>query len=199
VADPVSLATKPTLTGAKVLLRPVRVEDASLLAATDAETNRLSGTHVRVPTELLEGWYATRADHDDRLDLTIVERATDAWVGEVVLHDLQRDDRSCRFRILLGHPDRYDQGLGTEATTLVLAHAFETVGLHRVELEVLAWNPRARHVYEKVGFVHEGTRRQSLLWEGRWVDAHAMAMLEPEWRERAGLAVVSAQSSARSW
>ncbi len=66
----------------------------------------------------------------------------------------------------------------------MLAHAFEKVGLHRVELEVLSANPRARHAYERLGFVHEGTRRQSLLWEGAFVDAHVMSLLAPEWHAR---------------
>jgi RimJ/RimL family protein N-acetyltransferase len=181
-----TLADKPTLRGSKVLLRPVRKEDAHGLAAIDAETLALTGTQQCVPVEAIEQWYATRASCDDRLDLSIVELASGAWVGEVVLHDLQPDDRSCRFRILLAGPELYDRGLGSEATTLVLAHAFETVGLHRVELEVLAHNPRARHVYDKLGFVFEGTRRQSLLWEGSFVDADVMSMLATEWRARVG-------------
>jgi RimJ/RimL family protein N-acetyltransferase len=179
-----TFAHKPTLRGSKVLLRPVREEDAHGLATVDTETLGLTGTHHRVPLEAIKQWYATRASCDDRLDLSIVELASGAWAGEVVLHDLQADDRNCRFRILLARRELYDRGLGTEATSLVLAHAFETVGLHRVELEVLADNPRARHVYDKLGFVDEGTRRQSLLWEGAFVDTAVMSMLATEWEAR---------------
>lgn len=53
--------------------------------------------------------------------------------------------------------------------------------MHRVDLEVYAYNPRARRVYEKAGFVYEGTKRQSLLWDGAWVDAHVMSILADEW------------------
>lgn len=70
-------------------------------------------------------------------------------------------------------------GIGTEATRLVVAHLFD-LGIHRVSLEVYDFNPRARHVYEKVGFTHEGTLRDALYWEGEWVDAHVMAMIAPE-------------------
>lgn len=45
-----------------------------------------------------------------------------------------------------------------------------------------AFNPRARQVYEKVGFVLEGTRRDALRSGDGWVDAHLMAVLEPDWR-----------------
>jgi RimJ/RimL family protein N-acetyltransferase len=54
--------------------------------------------------------------------------------------------------------------------------------VHRIELQVYAFNPRARHVYEKVGFVHEGTMREALLWDAEWVDAHLMGMLSSDWK-----------------
>jgi hypothetical protein len=63
-----------------------------------------------------------------------------------------------------------------------LAHAFEVVGVHRVELQVYAFNPRARHVYDKIGFSYEGTRRQALCWDGQWIDSHVMAILASEWQ-----------------
>ncbi len=179
-----SFSDKPTLRGTLVALRPVREDDARDLAAVHDETLRLTGTHRRAPVKVIEQWYATRASVDDRLDLSIVELASGAWVGEVVLHDLQPDDRSCWFRILLARPELYDRGLGTETTRLVLAHAFETVGQHRVELEVLAANARAIHVYANVGFVREGTRREACRWEGEWLDTHVMSMLVDEWRSQ---------------
>lgn len=51
------------------------------------------------------------------------------------------------------------------------------MGLHRISLEVYAFNPRARHVYEKVGLVHEGTGWEALLFDGRWIDVHYMAVM----------------------
>ena len=69
---------------------------------------------------------------------------------------------------------------------MILGHAFDIVGVHRVELEVYAFNPRARHVYEKIGFVHEGTKRDALWWDGEWIDAHTMAVLAHEWAAHHG-------------
>ncbi|MGC9665285.1 GNAT family N-acetyltransferase [Planosporangium sp. 12N6] len=186
VPSEISFADKPTLAGDLVVLRPVGVEDAPGLAGLDAEALRLTGSHRTYRLEELERWYASRAEHADRLDLAIVERATGAWAGEIVLMDLDVHNRSCGFRILLAGAAFFGRGLGTEATRLVLAHAFDTVGLHRIDLEVYAFNPRARHVYEKVGFVHEGTKRQALHWDGAWIDAHIMAILADDWAEHHG-------------
>lgn len=177
----IDMRTKPTLVGERTILRPVSAEDADGLLdlVSDAEGNRLTGTHgLDLSHESARAWYATRGDQDDRLDLAVVDRVTGEYAGEVVLNELDRDNRSCNFRIALRAAFR-DRGLGSEATRLVLDHAFG-IGLHRIGLEVYAFNPRARRVYERAGFVHEGARRDALLWEGEWTDAIAMSILETD-------------------
>jgi RimJ/RimL family protein N-acetyltransferase len=62
-----------------------------------------------------------------------------------------------------------------------MTHAFG-VGLHRVELDVYDFNTRARHIYEKLGFVLEGTKREALWFDDGWVDCHVMGLLASEWR-----------------
>jgi RimJ/RimL family protein N-acetyltransferase len=189
VSKTISLADKPTLRGEKVLLRPVAAADVAAALDPDPEADRFTGSHPRpgaFTVEKREEWYATRADHDDRLDLAVVDLATGSYTGEVVLNELDPDNESCNFRILLFYPRNRSRGLGTEATRLILGHAFETVGLHRVDLEVFAFNPRARRVYEKVGFVYEGTKRDALRWDGEWIDADVMSILAGEWAVHQG-------------
>lgn len=185
---------KPTLVGDRVLLRPFTVDDAEAMATilTDPDVQRLTGSVTRsedlgesMPLDRLRDWYGSRAAQEDRLDLAVVDRATGGVVGEVVLNEWDPDCGSVNFRTLVG-PQGRGRGLGTEAARLVLAHAFETAGLHRVSLEVFAVNPRARHVYETLGFVHEGTRREAHVFDGERVDAHDMAILAQEWRRHGG-------------
>ena len=58
-----------------------------------------------------------------------------------------------------------------------------SLNLHRVELEVYDFNPRAMRCYEKAGFRHEGTRRQALFRDGRYHDTHHMAILYEEFQD----------------
>ncbi|KPC66555.1 GNAT family N-acetyltransferase [Streptomyces chattanoogensis] len=180
---------KPTLDGELVVLRPVTVDDVSALMPMfrDAEVARLTGSHGEgAPDEAqLRAWYGSRAGQDDRLDLAVVERATGDVVGEAVLNEWDPGNESCSFRISFV-PGAHGRGLGTEATRLIVGYGFEKLALHRISLEVYAFNPRARRVYEKVGFVPEGVLRGALLWEGERVDAAVMSILAPEWLEHFG-------------
>ena len=181
----IDMRAKPTLIGDRVVLRPVSGDDAAGLMdlVSDDEGNRLTGTRgLELSMEAARDWYATRGEQDDRLDLAVVDRATGEYAGEVVLNELDRDNRSCNFRIGL-RSSFQNRGLGSEATRLIVDHAF-AIGLHRVELGVYAFNPRARRVYEKAGFVYEGTRRDALLWDGVWTDSLVMAILETDARPR---------------
>jgi RimJ/RimL family protein N-acetyltransferase len=183
---------KPTLTGEKVVLRPFGDDDLADIRAVllDPEARILTGSvhdaaqarAAESPGEerLLLDWYRGRGDQADRLDLAVIDRAAGRCVGEAVLNEWDPGNESCNFRILLGPAGR-DRGLGTEATRLIVGYGFERLGLHRISLEVYAFNPRARRAYEKVGFRPEGVLRESLRYNGEWIDAMIMSILAPEW------------------
>ncbi|MBM6399335.1 GNAT family N-acetyltransferase [Phycicoccus sp. MQZ13P-5] len=183
---PSPFAAKPTLVGDLVTLRPVTAEDADVLdrvVREDDEIAVLTGSvhdsTAPLPAtdpQRLREIYGAWAVADDRLVLAVLDNVDGSVVGEVVLNDWDSGNRSCGFRTFVGAAGR-GRGLGTEATRLVVEHGLGSMGLHRIRLEVYDTNPRARHVYEKVGFVHEGTGREALLLDGRWVDVHFMAVL----------------------
>jgi RimJ/RimL family protein N-acetyltransferase len=185
-------ASKPTLAGERVILRPfVDADTPALLAALgDPDVRMLTGSvhdeaAARSPASpkeemLAAEWYATRNDTDDRLDLAVVDKASGACVGEAVLNQWDPGSQSCNFRILIG-PGGQNRGLGTEATRLIVGYGIEHLGLHRISLEVYAFNPRARRAYERVGFRPEGVLRESLRYGDQWIDAAVMSILAPEW------------------
>jgi RimJ/RimL family protein N-acetyltransferase len=151
----------------------------------DPEVTRLTGTHATFTVEQIRDYYATRNAQTDRVDLASEDRATGSLVGEAVLNDWDQTNHSCAFRIALFAGGR-DRGLGTEATQLIVGYGFAQLGLHRISLEVYAFNARARRAYEKAGFVAEGVLRDALYWDGEWVDAVVMSALAPEWALRSG-------------
>ncbi len=177
--------TKPTLRGERVTLRPLRPDDidAYLALVQDEEGLRLTGTQARFTREQTEGWLRTVAGREDRVDLAIVPQGAEELVGEVVLNEIDADNRSANIRIGISQPHT-GRGYGSEAMRLMLGHAFGQLGLHRVSLEVYSFNPRALHVYEKLGFRREGVLRDVLLLDGIHHDAIVMSVLEDEYRNR---------------
>ncbi|WP_075890593.1 GNAT family N-acetyltransferase [Actinomyces provencensis] len=187
---------KPTLEGDLVVLRPFDVADVDVMARilADPEVLRLTGSvtsteeiHRASPLadDRTREWYASRAQVDGRLDLAVVDRASDTVVGEVVLNEFDPSSNSASFRTLMG-PEGRGRGLGTEAARLILGHGFEVIGLHRIGLDVFAFNPRARHVYATVGFVVEGVKRDAFAFDGEYVDEIWMSILADEWRQLHG-------------
>ncbi|KID28415.1 GNAT family N-acetyltransferase [Prauserella rugosa] len=177
---------KPVLTGELVQLRPVMAADAPGLVALARDE---AGSHSASPggaglrdLAAAQRWYGTCGQRTDRLDLAVVERATDGFIGEAVLSNLDPYNASCTFRLALLGP--YGDGHRAEAAGLVLAHAFDVAGMHRIETQTAAHENRIRAAYEAAGFVHEGTRREAIAVDGARVDLHVLAALADDRDER---------------
>jgi RimJ/RimL family protein N-acetyltransferase len=90
--------------------------------------------------------------------------ARNAWVG-----------------IGIGDADYRSKGYGSEAMNLMLKFAFRVQNLHRVNLGVFSFNPRAIRCYEKCGFKYEGTERDYVYKDDQYWDAQLMGVLQSEW------------------
>jgi RimJ/RimL family protein N-acetyltransferase len=110
-----------------------------------------------------------------------------SWVVEHDGHSIgsarlrvDADQHSADYSVGLFVPGLRGQGLGREITRLVLSWGFGELGLHRVELEVLAGNQRAIRCYLACGFRQEGVRREALLYPDGWKDLIVMSVLAAE-------------------
>ena len=113
-----------------------------------------------------------------------VERLEDgAFLGTLGLHRVSWRERKASLGVALWDPGAHDKGHGTEALGLLLVYAFDVLNMHRVELTVFAYNERAIRVYEKLGFVQEGRRRDAWYWDGEYHDVWDMGLLRPEWEK----------------
>ncbi len=86
------------------------------------------------------------------------------------------------------HPDRrkdaWNKGYGLGRIVLLRNWLFNHRGLHRIWLTVQSNNPRAMHVYEKVGFAWKGTSYEHNVYDGRWHDDHLYGSLTHEFNAR---------------
>ncbi len=80
-------------------------------------------------------------------------------------------------------PDYRGKGLGRRLMEAALAAAHDE-GFVRVELTAHADNLRAIALYEKLGFQREGVTRDSVCFDGRFVDSLVMALIDQENRAK---------------
>lgn len=77
------------------------------------------------------------------------------------------------------------QGLVTRALKAVLGHAFDDLGLHRVEMRTLTTNDRSRRLAERLGFALEGVLRGAVRFPDGQRDVALYAVLADEYAKPA--------------
>ena len=182
----IDLRHKPLIEGEKVILRPYQEKDFPFLkeCLQDPEVLKLTGSSAVVDWKYIRHWYNTRNEQTDRLDLMIVDKTKDTLVGEAVVNLYDEKNHSMNFRILIG-PRGRNRGLGTEATQLIIDYIFtNNTTLNELTLGVFDFNPRAKHVYEKIGFVVESIDEKDFEFEGEWIDSINMKLTREEWLNR---------------
>lgn len=88
-------------------------------------------------------------------------------IGNAALTNIDYRDRTCDFEIVIGEANARGKGSGTEATRLVLDHAFTVLGMRNVMLKVYEFNLAGIRAYEKAGFRQFGRRRQATEMNGK--------------------------------
>jgi [ribosomal protein S5]-alanine N-acetyltransferase len=186
--DPLTFLPLPTLPGERVILREPRGSDVDdrLSHPIDSEEEDGYGSswrrewdgrryHTREylvagqapPEPAITGIYPWAIEHH----------------GHCVGHASLRVDSAqhcARYSVGLFVAALRGRGLGREVTRLVLAWAFDGLGVHRVELEALASNSRAIGCYLACGFRQEGVRREAELYPDGWKDFIMMGILRSE-------------------
>lgn len=120
----------------------------------------------------------------NRVDFLIFEKESNKILGEVVINDIYRNNRSANIRISINQKEDFCKGYGSEAMILAMNYGFAMLNLHRIELGVYSYNPRAIHVYEKLGFIREGIQRDGWFFNNKYHDVITMSILEDEFREK---------------
>ena len=126
-------------------------------------TQEISQTEARIK-EPRPGLYRYVAIVDDKV------------VGNIAIHqsDRPREAHAAGLGMMVD-PDYWGMSIGTQLMDAVLDLADNWLNLKRIELEVNTDNPAGVRLYEKSGFVIEGTKRFHTYGDGRWADSYFMA------------------------
>jgi len=185
VLDRLTLPPLPTMQGERVILREPRdsdVDDRLRHPIDPAEEDGYGSSWRRE-------WDGRRYHTREHLTATgsPPDPSSYSWAVEYDGHCIgsaglrvDPDQHCATYTVGLFVAALRGRGLGREVTRLVLAWAFGALGVHRVQLEVLAGNNRAINCYLACGFREEGVRREAELYPDGWKDFIMMGLLRSE-------------------
>jgi diamine N-acetyltransferase len=120
-----------------------------------------------------------RALRDADLQYLIILDATDGTAGFAILRGILSPHMNIELkRLVIAAPGH---GLGQRALAALKALAFDSLGAHRLWLDVFATNARALHVYRKAGFRQEGILLEAIYRDGEFHTLLLLAMLDREY------------------
>ena len=181
----------PILKGDHIRLRAAESEDIPLFLKWINDEEVTENLELIYPMSRAEEdqWYTNMIERPAAEHIMVIEvqqkpqGKANIPIGTCQFFNIDWRNRSGELGIMIGEKECWDQGFGTETMGLLLKHGFNSLNLHRICLQVFAHNKRAIHVYEKIGFKHEGKFRQAYYKHGKYVDIQLMSVLKEEWSE----------------
>jgi putative acetyltransferase len=162
-----------------ITIRRAEPSDYEAVQRIFAGSQAVWGT-LQLPFPAAEDWRKRLAEPAEGV-FSLVACAESEVVGQLSLHTFPRNPRR-RHVGQIGMAVRDDwqrKGVGTALMQAAVDLADKWLNLTRLELEVYVDNAPAIRLYEKFGFVIEGTLVSFAFRDGRYVDAHLMARLRP--------------------
>lgn len=147
----------------------------------DKEVARLTGCKEVFSEEEVISFFLKSIEEDNRYFFLIIS-PNGKIIGESVINEIDWNLRCANFRIAIFNMTERGKGIGTWVAETTRDFAFEKLKLHRLELSVYSFNPRAEHTYSKVGFKREGVLRDAVMDGNKYADNILMSILEDEWK-----------------
>jgi RimJ/RimL family protein N-acetyltransferase len=160
-----------TLTGAVVRLEPLSHDHLPGLIAVglDPVLWRWIPTQVTTPDEM-RAYVRTALEERDRhvsLPFAIVDQADAHVIGCTRYGNIDRVNRRVEIGWTWVARSHQRTGANTDAKRLLLTHAFEVLGAHRVELKTDALNQQSRAAIARIGATQEGIFRSHVVVPAR--------------------------------
>lgn len=150
------------ITGEKIGLGPLRKDliDSYQRWINDLRVNRtLALPGMPMTREAEQQWLDRVLTDSTGAYFTIYELESKRPIGNTSLENINTADGTAEFGIVIGEPDTWGKGYGTETSRLMLGYGFDVLGLHNIMLQVYAHNQRGVRAYERAGFRTVGVRR----------------------------------------
>ncbi len=166
------------LEGEEVELRTLEKDDAERLRdiANHPEVRKYIG--VRAPLNLLreEKLIEEETENDEHLMFAI--HTGGEIIGSISLKKIEPQVAELGIMIDPGH---HGKGYGTEASRMLVEHAFKQLNHHKLYAWVFETNQKSARVWEKLGFRQEAELDSHFLMDGEFKKAYIYGLLKGEW------------------
>ena len=175
-----------TLSGTSVRLEPMTLAHAAALSRVGLEPELWRWIPSPVTTaEEMHRYVTTALDELQRgvsLPFVIVDQASGQIIGSTRYGNIEVAHRRLEIGWTWLTPAFQRSRANTEAKLLLLTHAFEILGMHRVELKTDALNAKSRAAIGRIGATQEGIfRRHMITASGRVRDTVYFSIIDSEW------------------
>ena len=117
----------------------------------------------------------------NRFYYTIIDKVTGKALGTFSLMRIDQANRVVEVGAVTFSPALKQTRMGTEAHYLLARYVFEELNYRRYEWKCDAFNLPSRKAAERLGFVYEGTFRQTVIYKGRTRDTDWLSMIDKDW------------------
>ncbi|MCU0678873.1 MAG: GNAT family N-acetyltransferase [Planctomycetes bacterium] len=165
-----------------VILDPERHLFTGQAMLTNPEINRYLNPEVfNFPLTLTSErkWFESKDGNKNEIVLAIETKAGE-HIGGIGLHNIDWLNRRAILGIYIGRPEFWNQGIATEAETLIIRHGFN-IGLHKILADVYEPNGASAHVAEKNGFRLVGVYKKHVFKNGEWFNDKVYELLREDW------------------
>lgn len=160
-------------------MRLVEKRDLEFLLELRSEPSvwKQLGNIRMISTQSQVEWF-DKLQRDPTKEYYILE-ANDNKIGMIRTDEIDFLNRSMRVGGDI-HFNYWDRHFGTRMMELIKQYCFGYLNMHRIWLMVLDSNEKAKHLYEKAGFIKEGVHREAILRKNKYIDYIVMGMLRSE-------------------
>lgn len=140
-------------------------------------------SHHRFPisNSELEKYVEYVASSKTSLVLAIIDLNSDIHIGNISLQNIDYIDRNAEIAYIIGEKKYWGGHFATEASKLLISHAFFELGMERIYCATSSNNSRMQGLAEKLNFKKEGIRRKAMYKAGEFHDIIEFGLLKEEW------------------
>lgn len=179
------------LPGKKVSLREVRKSDLVLFQKFRNSYNDTKNFRTWFPlTEYNQEkyWENVVNNHNKHMVFTITKKDSIIYplhhvIGEVRCSNIDWVNRKAEIGIVIGNEFRCN-GYATEAIELLMIFAFGRMNLNRLEAQYVEENTVSKGLFNKLGFVEEGTIRDAQYYDGVYHNIIVSSMLSQDFYQK---------------